>query len=270
MMQKICNRFKILLNEDEQTDNKILPNQTNQFKYNFNPLSQKLANPQSVINNSAKENVDATNQINKAANQAIQDTKVPISPYNYTKYMRSSVLGPLSIVSANGIKSVADFMVQLRQSDPKLEQTIATALYKNDKEKLNIISKELKNIYDSNQSNHNILNKGKNLINKIGNTMSNLTQNNIGQQTTNNVSESIFLEEMTVEESLKHKDKYGEGAKKRKKLKSAQDKIIVVMKEYNKGTLRSGGSAKKVKDKKQAIAIAMSTAGLSKDGKGKK
>lgn len=38
-------------------------------------------------------------------------------------------------------------------------------------------------------------------------------------------------------------------------------KIPVVMGEFKRGTLRSGGSGKKVTNRKQAIAIAMSEAG---------
>jgi hypothetical protein len=43
-----------------------------------------------------------------------------------------------------------------------------------------------------------------------------------------------------------------------------QDKVSKVMREFEAGTLKSGGSKKKVTDKKQAIAIALSEAGLSK------
>lgn len=43
-----------------------------------------------------------------------------------------------------------------------------------------------------------------------------------------------------------------------------QEKVGIVMHEYKKGTLRSGGSGKKVTNRKQAIAIAMSEAGLSR------
>ena len=42
--------------------------------------------------------------------------------------------------------------------------------------------------------------------------------------------------------------------------KKAQDKIEKVMHEKKKGTLRSGGSGKKVTSRKQAIAIAISEA----------
>ncbi len=42
--------------------------------------------------------------------------------------------------------------------------------------------------------------------------------------------------------------------------KKAQDKIAKVMREKKRGTLRSGGSGKKVTSRKQAIAIAISEA----------
>ena len=42
--------------------------------------------------------------------------------------------------------------------------------------------------------------------------------------------------------------------------KKAQDKIEKVMHEKKKGTLRSGGSGKKVTSRKQAIAIGISEA----------
>lgn len=44
----------------------------------------------------------------------------------------------------------------------------------------------------------------------------------------------------------------------------AQKKVSKVMKEFKKGELNIGKSAKKVKSKKQAIAIALSEAGKSK------
>jgi hypothetical protein len=44
----------------------------------------------------------------------------------------------------------------------------------------------------------------------------------------------------------------------------AQTKVSKVMKEYKKGELNIGKSSKKVKSKKQAIAIALSQAGKSK------
>lgn len=46
-------------------------------------------------------------------------------------------------------------------------------------------------------------------------------------------------------------------------------KIKKVMKEFKSGKLKSGGSGKKVTNKKQAIAIALSEAGVSKK-KGRK
>ena len=61
----------------------------------------------------------------------------------------------------------------------------------------------------------------------------------------------------------RHADKPGAGAKKRKKIKSKKNKVRVVMGEFKRGTLRSG-SGKKVKNRKQAVAIAMSEAGISK------
>jgi hypothetical protein len=70
-----------------------------------------------------------------------------------------------------------------------------------------------------------------------------------------------YLEKVNpkIKEAMKHADKPGAGAKKRKKLKG-KDKVEVVMKEFKRGTLHSG-SGKKVTDRKQAIAIAMSEAG---------
>ena len=51
------------------------------------------------------------------------------------------------------------------------------------------------------------------------------------------------------------KEKIGE--KRTKKVKK-------VMREFKKGTLKIGGSDKKVKNRKQAIAIALNRAGISK------
>jgi len=47
-------------------------------------------------------------------------------------------------------------------------------------------------------------------------------------------------------------------------------KVGQVMGEYKRGTLHSGGSGKKVTKRKQAVAIAMSEAGLSKKKRKKK
>ena len=68
--------------------------------------------------------------------------------------------------------------------------------------------------------------------------------------------------------AMKHSSKLGAGAKKRKKL-HGQKKVEVVMGEFKRGTLHSG-SGEIVKKRDQAIAIAMSEAGLSKKKKGKK
>jgi hypothetical protein len=48
---------------------------------------------------------------------------------------------------------------------------------------------------------------------------------------------------------------------------AAKKKISKVMREFKKGELNIGKSPKKVKSKKQAIAIALSKAGKSKRGK---
>jgi len=54
-----------------------------------------------------------------------------------------------------------------------------------------------------------------------------------------------------------------------KETKKQQEKIEKVMHEYKEGTLKSGkdGAGGKVKSHKQAIAIAMSEAGMSKNKK---
>lgn len=44
----------------------------------------------------------------------------------------------------------------------------------------------------------------------------------------------------------------------------AQKKISKVMKEFKRGELNVGKSSKKVKSQKQAVAIALSQAGISK------
>ena len=65
-----------------------------------------------------------------------------------------------------------------------------------------------------------------------------------------------------VKSAMKHPDTLGAGAKKRKKLKG-KVKVHAVMSEFKRGTLRSG-SGSHVKNRKQAIAIAMSEAGLAR------
>ena len=47
-------------------------------------------------------------------------------------------------------------------------------------------------------------------------------------------------------------------------MKNGQKKVAKVMREYKKGKLHSGKSKKVVKNPKQAIAIALSEAGMSK------
>lgn len=66
-----------------------------------------------------------------------------------------------------------------------------------------------------------------------------------------------------VREAMRHADRPGAGARKRRKLSSKKDKVHAVMAEYKRGTLRSG-SGGKVRSRKQAIAIALKEAGLSK------
>jgi len=68
--------------------------------------------------------------------------------------------------------------------------------------------------------------------------------------------------EKRKKEAMKHPDKLGAGAKKRKSLPK-KEKLGVVMSEFKHGTLHSG-SGQKVTNPKQAIAIGMSEAGLSK------
>ena len=46
--------------------------------------------------------------------------------------------------------------------------------------------------------------------------------------------------------------------------KKKQAKVKKVMKEFKEGKLKAGGSGKKVKNRKQAIAIALNEAGVSK------
>ena len=50
----------------------------------------------------------------------------------------------------------------------------------------------------------------------------------------------------------------------RKKMTKVDKKVKKVMKEFKKGELNIGKSSKKVKSRKQAIAIALSQAGKSK------
>ena len=61
-----------------------------------------------------------------------------------------------------------------------------------------------------------------------------------------------------IKEAMRHSDKLGAGAEKRKKLKKPE-KVHVVMKEFGRGTLHSG-SGGIVTSRAQAIAIALSEA----------
>lgn len=63
-------------------------------------------------------------------------------------------------------------------------------------------------------------------------------------------------EEHMIKKAMHHKDKLGEGAKKRSHLKP-KDKMKVVMAEFKDHKLRSG-SGQKVENPKQALAIAYS------------
>ena len=74
-------------------------------------------------------------------------------------------------------------------------------------------------------------------------------------------------EKKSMKKALKHPDKLGAGAKKRKALPN-KEKIPVVMKEFSRGTLHSGSGAK-VTDKRQALAIGYSEAGEKQKKKSK-
>jgi hypothetical protein len=63
-------------------------------------------------------------------------------------------------------------------------------------------------------------------------------------------------------EAEKHPNVLGAGAANRRELLKGEEKVPVVMHEFKHGTLHSG-SGEIVKNRKQAIAIALSEAGLS-------
>ena len=50
-------------------------------------------------------------------------------------------------------------------------------------------------------------------------------------------------------------------------MKKSEKKVAKVLREFNKRKLNIGKSKKKVKSRKQAIAIALSEAGIAKNGK---
>ena len=62
-----------------------------------------------------------------------------------------------------------------------------------------------------------------------------------------------------IKSAMKHPDKLGAGAAKRKHLKHPKDKVETVMHEFGRGTLHSG-SGEKVTNPKQAVAIGLSEA----------
>lgn len=76
------------------------------------------------------------------------------------------------------------------------------------------------------------------------------------------------MPESRIQRALRGSTKLGAGAKRRKKLKP-KEKVKTVLKEFSRGTLHSG-SGEIVKSKKQALAIALSEAGLSRKKRKKK
>jgi len=66
------------------------------------------------------------------------------------------------------------------------------------------------------------------------------------------------IDEKKIQEAMKHPDKLGAGAIKRKGLSKAEN-IVAVMREFKRGTLYSG-SGHKAKTEDEAMAIAMSEA----------
>lgn len=81
------------------------------------------------------------------------------------------------------------------------------------------------------------------------------------------MAKSMSLRNRMKYKAMRHRNILGAGAKKRNKIwgkhRGGQAKVGVVMSEFKRGTLHSG-SGKIVRNRKQAIAIAMSEAGLSK------
>lgn len=77
------------------------------------------------------------------------------------------------------------------------------------------------------------------------------------------LKDEIEKGEKQVKQAMKHPDKLGAGAKKRKKLSSKKDKFKTVMEEFARGTLHSS-DGKIVTDRDQALAIAYSESGIEK------
>lgn len=63
------------------------------------------------------------------------------------------------------------------------------------------------------------------------------------------------IREKRIRDAMKHPDKLGAGARKRRQL-DPKDRTEAVMREFHRGTLNFSGG--KVKNPKQAIAIALS------------
>lgn len=69
---------------------------------------------------------------------------------------------------------------------------------------------------------------------------------------------SVSRHKAIIRKAMRHSNKLGAGAKKRRGL-GGKTKIEVVMKEFKRGTLHSGSGAV-VKKRSQAIAIALNEA----------
>jgi len=74
------------------------------------------------------------------------------------------------------------------------------------------------------------------------------------------------LREALMDAAMRHRDTLGAGAKKRRALRRPE-KIGVVMREWKRGTLHSG-SGGIVRNRKQALAIALSEAARKKERRG--
>ncbi len=73
---------------------------------------------------------------------------------------------------------------------------------------------------------------------------------------------SRALREDLIKKAMQHPDKLGAGASKRRSSGlTKNEKVATVMKEFKRGTLNSG-SGQRASSRKQAIAIALSEAGL--------